>query len=35
MNDRTPVKFGETQDDSFAFEVEAEKGYLSRLKLQR
>jgi hypothetical protein len=35
MYEKTAAQFGEPQDDSFVYEVEAEKGYVSRLKVQR
>ena len=35
MHERTAAHFGDTTEDSFAYEVEAEKGYLGRLKVQR
>jgi hypothetical protein len=35
MSEKTGCKFGETQDESFVYEVEAEKQYVERLKNQR
>ena len=35
LQERTAAHFGETQEDSFVYEVEAEKQYVERLKSQR
>lgn len=35
MYERTAAQFGDTQDESFVYEVEAEKQYVERLKTQR
>jgi hypothetical protein len=35
MQDRTASQFGEPHDDSVVYEVEAEKEYVGRLKVQR
>lgn len=35
MHERTAAQFGETHDESFVYEVEAEKQYVERLKNQR
>lgn len=35
MYERTAAQFGETHDESFVYEVEAEKQYVERLKNQR
>ena len=35
LHEKTTNIFGETTDDSFAFEVEAEREYVVRLKTQR
>jgi hypothetical protein len=35
MQERTAAQFGEAQDESFVYEVEAEKQYVERLKNQR
>lgn len=35
MQERTAANFGETQEDSVVFEVEAEREYVNKLKIQR
>lgn len=35
MQDRTGSQYSEPQDDSVVYEVEAEKEYVGRLKIQR
>ena len=35
MQERTAANFGETQEDSVVFEVEAEREYVQKLKVQR
>lgn len=35
MYERTAAQFGDTHDESFVYEVEAEKQYVERLKNQR
>ncbi len=35
MQERTAANFGETHDDSVVFDVEAEREYVNRLKVQR
>ena len=34
-NEKTAAQFGEPHEDSFIYEVEAEKDYVNRLKTQR
>lgn len=35
LQERTAAQFGDTHDESFVYEVEAEKQYVERLKSQR
>lgn len=35
MQEKTAAHFGEAQEDSVVFEVEAEREYVSKLKIQR
>lgn len=35
MQEKTAANFGEAQEDSVVFEVEAEREYVSKLKIQR
>lgn len=35
FQERTAAQFGDTNDESFVYEVEAEKQYVERLKSQR